>query len=70
MTPDELLRIALDLVDMGAQRGVMLRLLGSLGAAPNEIRGLAGYWAEPTQTSTSWLLSQQVWHPYVPGAGL
>jgi hypothetical protein len=32
MTPDELLRIALDLVDMGAQRGVMLRLLGSLGA--------------------------------------
>ena len=32
MTPDELLHIALDLVDMGAQRGVTLRLLGSLGA--------------------------------------
>lgn len=32
MTPDELLRNALDLVEMGAQRGVTLRLLGSLGA--------------------------------------
>jgi hypothetical protein len=31
MTPDELLQIALDLVDLGAQRGVTLRLLGSLG---------------------------------------